>query len=165
MREISQLLAAIAVLATIGSFLIDLRQVVNEDGVPPRTAAEGPARSAKESAAGDKPVSSAPECNREVYEAAVRRLRTQQKTSAADQAARVKWLGADPEFDYYYDYAADKIFCLPHTKGSKPQVRPSAADSRKRKKRHVVWLSIVVIILSGVGLAAIEIARSGRSRR
>jgi hypothetical protein len=165
MREISQLLAAIAVLATIGSFLIDLRQAVNEDGVPPRTAAEGPARSARESAAGEKPVTSEPECNGDVYEATVRRLRAQRKKSTTEPAGRVKWLGADPEFDYYYDYVADKLICLPHSKGNAPQVRPSAADNRKRKKRHVVWLSIVVIILSGVGLAAIEIARSGRSRR
>jgi hypothetical protein len=165
MREFSQMLAAIAVLATIGSFLIDLRGVVNEDGVPPRTAAEGADRSAKESVAGKEPVSSAPECNQAVYEATVRRLRAQRKKSTPDPASRLKWLGADSEFDYSYDYVADKLFCLPHSRGSAPQVRPSAVDGRKRKKRYAVWVSIVVIILSGVGLAAIEIARSGRSRR
>lgn len=166
MSEISRIMAVIAVLATVGSFLIDLRQVVDEDKQSgpqqgkPEQSIQPPAGGGKTKAG---PVSRTPECKRDVYKAVARRLRAQ-KGSKVSLAQRIEWLGTDPHYDYYYDHAADKIFCLPHSKQG-PLVHPRRTGRRTRRKRQAVWWSIIVIILSGVGLAIIEIARSERRRR
>jgi hypothetical protein len=163
MKEISHLLAVIAFLATVGSFLIELRQEVDRDREQgPQTTPQLVSPSSGNGGAG-KAKPPRPECNRDVYEATARRLRAE-RGSKVSRAQRFQWLGTDPYYDYYFDHAAGAILCLSHSKVP-PFVHPSRTDRKKRKRSVVVWWSIVVIILSGVGLAIIEVARSSRTKR
>ena len=143
MRVVSiyRTLALAAVLATVGSFLIDLRGIMPwSAAVPIETS--GPAKTT---------------CDPTLYEPVLRELRAQ--TRPAD-AGRFKLLGADPYFTYYYDYDANVVACVVQLKPKGPLVEGSRLEAPDHTRRNVIVICVIVIVLGGSGLRIIQMVRT-----
>lgn len=142
--HIHRILALAAVLATVGSFLIDLRGTMPWSATVP-IETSGPATTT---------------CDPTLYEPVLRELRAQPRPA---NAGRFKLLGADPYFTYYYDYDADVVACVVQLKPKGPLVEGSRLEAPDHTRRNVIVICVIVIVLSGSGLRIIQMVRPGQS--
>ncbi|MBC7785027.1 MAG: hypothetical protein H7144_14410 [Burkholderiales bacterium] len=141
--HIHRILALAAILATVGSFLIDLRGIMPWSATVP-IETSGPAKTA---------------CDPALYEPVLRELRAQPRPA---DAGRFKLLGADPYFTYYYDYDADVVACVVQLKPKGPLVEGSRLEAPDHTRRNVIVICVIVIVLSGSGLRIIQMVRAGQ---
>jgi hypothetical protein len=137
--HIHRILGVAAILATIGQFLIDLR-----DKIP--TGSEAPAA----------PRLTKPACDWTVYETVMSRMRAE--PTPAD-AGRFALLGEDPYFTYFYDRATGRGVCVVQTKPTGPLVEASRSEAPDETRRTVILVCVLVIISSGTGIQIIRVIR------
>ncbi|WP_125461799.1 MULTISPECIES: hypothetical protein [Rhodomicrobium] len=133
-------------LCTIGAFLLELNQYLGQT-------------KSQESV-----VISQVTCDWTLYIPAVTRIRKETEKPSS----RYSWLGADPNFTYYYDYQTDDVICTLQRKPLTPQVHPSRSQAPARprqadRNRQVIVSGLLAIILfSAIGLKIIGMIRRGR---
>lgn len=132
-----------AVLATVGSFLIELR------GILPAVGGTSPEAHGSSNAV----------CDWTIYEPAIRKLRAEPKPANVDRFAL---LGADPYFTYHYDYATGRVACVAQSKPKGPLVEASRSEAPDPTRRNVILVCVLVMVASGTGLQAIRLIRCAR---
>ena len=142
--HIHRILGLAAVLATVGSFLIEVR------GMLP-SGKEAPAEISRPSKAA---------CDWAIYEPVIRKLRANPKPADVERFAL---LGADQYFSYYYDYAGDRVLCAVQSKPEEPLVEASRSDPPDHTRRNAILICIIVIVTSGTCLKLIQMIRQVRS--
>ena len=154
----------LALLATIGSFVVEL-WMATKSGEP---SDQSPGRVTRQSPEekGDPPLASearsqhSEKCDLQFYRAIKQRLRSEkgryQEAAAADRFER---LGEDRGHIYFYDRAADEIFCVPHDREKEPVVLSNRPDPDEGRRYNVVFWCVAVMVLAGVALVATQVSR------
>jgi hypothetical protein len=142
--HIHRILGLVAVLATVGSFLIEVRGMLSSDkGTPAEIS--GPSK--------------AP-CDWTIYEPVIRKMRANPKPADVERFAL---LGADSYFTYYYDFETDRVLCAVQSKPGGPLVEASRLDPPDHMRRNVILVCVIVIVVSGTGLKVIQMTRQAQS--
>jgi hypothetical protein len=162
-----RIFAMVAVLATIGSFVLDLWTAIHSDkGSEPSNAADGQSLKASGGPASIKPTASdAPTaCDLRFYEPIRRKLRGERSRSQAQGAERFERLGESSSHIYIYDHATDRLFCVPQSQPVGPIVLGSHTEADQPHRREVIFWCVVVILLATLGLVAINAAKPRKYR-
>lgn len=104
-------------------------------------------------------------CNWQPYQEKARRLRETHARGTQSQPAAYLWLGTDAEFEYFYDFGADAIFCRARADAGGPLVSGGGTVDREAARRRLVLLLIVVMAVCVVLLHMVQVARSRRHGR
>jgi hypothetical protein len=142
--HIHRILGMAAILATIGSFLIELRGMLPSTN---RTSAEVPGSSRRV-------------CEWTIYEPVIRKLLAEPKPADVERFAL---LGADPYFTYFYDHETGRVVCVVQSKQKGPLVEASRSEPPDRTRRNVILICLIVLVLSGAGMKIVRMVRAGRS--
>jgi hypothetical protein len=132
------------ILATIGSFLIGLREAVYFTG---------------QDSSNPRPDLGMPSCNWKPYAERLRRLRGIPKTLRPSGWEK---LGEDTHFAYYYDHETEKGLCewLINRSGSRIDASRSRAPSDTGQT--VILVCVLVIIMCGISLMIIRAKRNDK---
>jgi hypothetical protein len=142
--KVHRITATMVVIATIGSFIIELQQAISHWIAKVDTTIS------------DKRI-----CNWTVYAAAIRKLRAGPKPTTA---SRVK-LGEDFNFQYYFDYETNNVTCMPVAEPDQPRIEPALIESGEAAKREMlVLLAVVIVVVCGIGMKIIDMIRGRASR-
>jgi hypothetical protein len=144
--HIHRILGIVAVLATVGSFLIEIRGLLPSGHESPVAV----------------PGSSKTVCDWTVYEPVIRKLRSELKPADVE---RFELLGADPYFTYFYDHATGRVACVVQSKPRGPLVEASRSTPPDQTRRNVILICVTVLVLCGAAMKIVRMIRAGRSDR
>jgi hypothetical protein len=136
--------AVLAVLATVGSFLTGLWQVVYP---------------AKEQVAERQLTSPMHSCNWQPYLDTLSRFRG---TPQAKRAPGTQKLGEDAYFVYSYDHETERAYCDLIANPQRTRVEASRSGETRKTRQDVIVVCVLVIALAGVGLKLIRTIRNRR---
>jgi hypothetical protein len=143
----------VAVLATIGSFFVDLWSAVKPEMNPdPSTTTARPL--SKEGAV----------CDLRLYEPIRQKLRSRRSQLHPTDAERFERLGESRDLIVIYDHATDTLSCVPQAKPPGPIVLGKEADVREAHRQAVIFWCSVVIALAAVLLAVVKVAQLRQCR-
>lgn len=142
--HIHRILGVVAVLATVGSFLIELRGSLPSGNKAPKDVSR---------------VSEAV-CEWTIYEPVIRKLRAEPKPADVERFAL---LGADPYFTYFYDHETGRVVCVVQSKQKGPLVEAWRSEPPDRTRRKVILICLIVLVLSGAGMKIVRMVRARRS--
>jgi hypothetical protein len=148
MRKTIQTLTLVAMLATVGEFLIEFRGFMSE----------GSHQEPKQETTQEPQTSVQDHCNVELYKPAIERERKRYNDgSIAEQDVPLK-LGEDYSYRYFYDYRLDEAFCRP-IEGPKAK-RIFGSEPREEPMDDIVlfWATLVAAV-SAAGLVLIQFFR------
>ncbi len=164
MRKLYRVLAVISSLAGIGSFFVATVALVAVN--PNQDTGAAPSTTDRQSKPADPRLTAADRrdrlrdiCNRKVYEATAKRLRAGDIHIEPIERLRPLWLGADPNFDYFYDFAKDEVFCDWRAKRGQPAVAGSGANFGPPGQGLVVTACLTVILVCGALLLLVQALR------
>jgi hypothetical protein len=144
--HIHRILGLAAVLATVGSFLIELRGLLPSGHTTP-TDVSGASKAV---------------CDWRVYEPVIRKMRAEPKPADVE---RFELLGADPYFTYFYDHATGRMACVVQSKPRGPLVEASRSTPPDQTRRNVILICVTVLVLCSAAMKIVRMIRAGRSDR
>jgi hypothetical protein len=140
----------VAVLATIGSFFVDLWSAVKPEMNPdPSTTTAHP--SSNEGVV----------CDLRLYEPIRQKLRSRLHATGAERFER---LGESRDLVVIYDHATDTLSCVPQAKPPGPIVLGKETDVREAHRQAVIFWCSVVIALAAVLLIIVRAAQMRQCR-
>jgi hypothetical protein len=143
----------VAVLATIGSFFVDLWSAVKPEMNPdPSTTTARP--SSNEGVV----------CDLRLYEPIRQKLRGRKGQPHETDAERFERLGESRDRVVIYDHATDTLSCVPQAKPPGPIVLGKETDVREAHRQAVIFGCSVVIALAAVLLAVVKVAQLRQCR-
>lgn len=160
-----RILTMVAVLATIGSFFVDLWSAVKPEKSPEPSSATG--RSSPK--AGPSPITEMARrqsavCDLRLYEPIRQKLRGRKSHLRATDAERFEKLGESRDLVVIYDHATDTLSCVPQAKPPGPIVLAKPTDVREAHRQAVIFWCSVVIVLAAVLLAVVKVAQLRQCR-
>ena len=160
-----RILTMVAVLATIGSFFVDLWSAVKPEMNPESSTA----KERLSPKAGPSPIAEMARrrsafCDLRLYEPIRQKLRGRKSHLGATDAERFERLGESRDLVVIYDHATDTLSCVPQAKSSGPIVLGKPIDVKEAHRQAVIFWCSVVIALAVVLLAVVKAAQLRRCR-
>jgi hypothetical protein len=147
----------LALLATIGSFVLELRQAVHSDkGTEPPNAGDGQSSSTGGASPSETQIHEPAVCDLQFFEPLVQKLRSEKSQRQPSGADRFERLGETQSHVYVYDHANGTLFCAPRAKPTGPIVFGNPADGREANRNEVVFWCCLVIVSAALALAALQ---------
>jgi hypothetical protein len=143
----------VAVLATIGSFFVDLWSAVKPE-MNPDPSTTTARQLSKEGVV----------CDLRLYEPIRQKLRNRKSQLHATDAERFERLGESRDLVVIYDHATDTLSCVPQAKPPGPIVLGKETDVREAHWQAVIFWCSVVIALAAVLLAVVKVAQLRQCR-
>lgn len=160
-----RILTMVAVLATIGSFFVDLWSAVKPENSPETpTTTERLSPKAGPSSIEDMAQRRSAVCDLRLYEPIRQKLRGRRSHLRATDAERFERLGESRDLVVIYDHATDTLSCVPQAKPSGPIVLGKPMDVKEAHRQAVIFWCSVVIALAAVLLAVVKTAQLRRCR-
>ena len=171
MRNIYRKLTVLSLLASIGSFFVGLvplailvdktstdpnARVPQTNGSPYRDN-EPVTRERNERREQLKAL-----CDWRIYEPKRQKLRDAHQNEQPTRYRLPVWLGSDPEFDYFYDFARDDIYCARRDRPGEPAVYGGHTGDRTHERRRVILACIIVMAVCATILHLIQVIRARR---
>jgi hypothetical protein len=155
----------VAVLATIGSFLVDLWSAVKPEMNPESpTAMERLSPKAGPSSITEMAPGRFALCDLRLYEPIRQKLRGRRSQLRATDAERFERLGESRDLVVVYDHATDTLSCVPQAKPPGPIVLGKPTDVMEAHRQAVIFWCSVVIALAAVLLAVVKVAQLRQCR-
>jgi hypothetical protein len=152
----------VAVLATIGSFFVDLWSAVKPEMNPESsTATERLSPKAGPSSLREMAQRRSVLCDLRLYESIRQKLRSRLQATDAERFER---LGESRDLVVIYDHATDTLSCVPQAKPPGPIVLGKPPDVKEAHRQAVIFWCSVVIALAAVLLAVVKAARLRQCR-
>lgn len=151
MRSFYRMLAVLTVLAGVGSFVVDSWRLRIEYSSLDKQAEGAAIRASRETL---KKI-----CKWQVYEAARQRLRDAYGEAPKGDQWAPEHLGIDWNYTYFYDFAADELYCTRRKTPGGPAVLSDKPERNGILDHPFVRLCICFIAVCG---AALAIARTFR---
>ena len=155
----------VAVLATIGSFFVDLWSAVKPEKSPEapietdRQSPKAGPSSMNEMARRESAV-----CDLRLYEPIRQKLRGRKNHLRATDAERFEKLGESRSLIVIYDHATDTLSCVPQAKPPGPIVLGKPADGQEAHRQAVIFWCSVVIVVATVLLVVVKAAQLRQCR-
>lgn len=148
-----RILTMVAVLATIGSFFVELWSAVKPEMNP------------ESSTATERPLSKeGVVCDLRLYEPIRQKLRGRRSHLRATDAERFERLGESRDLVVIYDHTTDTLSCVPQAKPPGPIVLGKPTDVEEAHRQAVIFWCSVVIALAAVLLAVVKAAQLRQCR-
>ena len=160
-----RILTMVAVLATIGSFFVDLWSAVKPEMNPESSAAtERLSPKAGPSSITEMAQRRSVLCDLRLYEPIRQKLRGRRSHLRATNAERFQRLGESRDLVVIYDHATDTLSCVPQAKPPGPIVLGKPTDVMEAHRQAVIFWCSVVIALAALLLAVVKVAQLRQCR-
>lgn len=170
MRKFNRTLNSLSLLSGIGSFCVALLALlISVDDNRPHINVPPPQHHAPPVA--DEPITRErnerreqfkAQCDWRIYEPQRQKWRDAHQHVPLGQYRTPAWLGTDPLFDYFYDFARDEIYCYPRAQPGEPVVYGGHTGNQAAERRRGIIFCIIVMAVCGTMLHLIQVIRARR---
>lgn len=171
MRNIYRKLTVLSLLASIGSFFVGLlpfAMLVEKTSTDPN---EPVPQTNGSTYRGNEPVTRERDerrerlkalCNWRIYEPKRQRLRDAYHNEPRIRYRSPVWLGTDPDFHFFYDFARDDIYCTRRERPGEPLVYGERTSDHGNERRRGILFCIIVMAICTTILHLIQVIRARR---